>query len=114
MFKQWPELRATYAPLAFELAGDRGRNLCERVQAMPNFSSWRDAKSKEKEVAKAVLHAERESARLERLLRTCEDAVLAENLSRVASPEIVKRYQQLLSMEEGTLADSSNASASSK
>ena len=61
-----------------------------------------------------MLQAERESARLERLLHTCEDAVLAENLSRVASPEIVKRYQRVLSMEEGTLADSSGLSAQSK
>jgi hypothetical protein len=114
MFKQWPELRATYAPLAFELAGDRGPEFVRSVQAMANYSSWRDAKSNEKEVAKAVLHAERESARLERLLRTCENAVLAENLSRVASAEIVKRCQQLVSMEEGTLADSTNASASGK
>ncbi len=54
------------------------------------------------------LQLEREKARVERLLRTCEDAVLAANLPRVAEPEIVKRYEQLVAMEEGTLADSSD------
>jgi len=111
IFKQWPELKATYSSLSFELAGDRGPEFVREVQAMPNFEPWRDAKAKEKEMSKAALRAERQKARLERLLRTCEDAVLAENLSRVAAPEIVKRYQALIAMEEETLADSSNVSA---
>ena len=55
---------------------------------------------------------ERDTARLERLLQTCEDVVLAINLSRIGPPPIVQRYQQILSMEEGTLADSSNTPAS--
>jgi hypothetical protein len=33
--------------------------------------------------------------------------VLAANLSRVAESEIVSRYEKILAMEEGTLADSS-------
>jgi hypothetical protein len=112
ILKQWPELKATYSAVSFELAGERGPEFVREVQAMANFESWHEAKTKEKELAKAVLRSERQKARLERLLRTCEDAVLAENLSRVAAPEVVKRYQELLAMEEGTLADSSRVSAS--
>ena len=46
--------------------------------------------------------------RVERLLvERGETAVLAANLPHVAKPEIVKRYDQLIAMEDGTLADSS-------
>lgn len=105
----WPELRAEYAPLAIELASDRADEFVSRVQNLPDYESLREAKKKEDELVKASLQLEREKARCERLVQACEYAVLAANLPRIAKPEIVKRYEQLLAMEEGTLADSSNA-----
>ena len=105
----WPELRAEYAPLAIELATDRADEFVSRVQKLPDYDELHVAKKKEDVLAKAALQLDREKARCERLLRACEDAVLAANLSRIAKPEIVKRYDQLLAMEEGTLADSSAA-----
>lgn len=105
----WPELRAQYAPLAIELASDRADEFVSRVQKLPDYDALHDAKKKEDVLAKASLHLEREKARCERLLQACEYAVLAANLPRTTKPEIVERYDQLLDMEEGTLADSSNA-----
>ncbi len=106
IYKTWPELRAEYAPLAIELATDRADGFVNRVKGMPDYAALGDAKKMEDSLSKAFLQLEREKAGCERLLETCEDAVLAANLPRVAKPEIVARYEQLLSMEEGTLAES--------
>ena len=103
----WPELRAEYAPLAIELVTKRADEFVERIQKLPDYPTLKEASKKEDDLAKASMKIEREKARAERLLRTCENAVLAENLPRVATPEIVKRYEQLLAMENETLADSS-------
>jgi hypothetical protein len=55
------------------------------------------------------MQLKREKAKCERLLASCEDAVLTANLHRVASADVVKRYEQMLSIEEGTLTDSARA-----
>jgi hypothetical protein len=111
LYKIWPELRAEYAPLAIELASDRADEFVGHVQRMPDYDALRDAKKEESELTKASMQVEREKARCERLLQACEYAVLAANLPRIAKPEIVKRYDRLIAMEEGTLADPSNSNS---
>jgi hypothetical protein len=109
IYKAWPELRAEYAPLAIELVTDRADEFVSFVQGLPDYAALQDAKQKEDALSKASLQLERQKACCERLLETCEEVVLAANLPRVASPEIVKRYEQIRSMEEGTLANSTSA-----
>jgi hypothetical protein len=113
LYKTWPELRATYAPLAIDLVTDRADEFVAHVQKLSDYQALHDAEKKEDELSHAALKVEREKARCERLLQACEYAVLAANLPRIAKPEIVKRYARLIAMEEGTLSDASTASASS-
>jgi hypothetical protein len=103
IYRTWPELHAEYAPLAIELATDRADEFVRHVQKLPDYAALRDAKKREESLIQASLQLEREKARCERLIATCEEAVLAKNLSLVATPEIVARYEQLLAMEEGSL-----------
>jgi hypothetical protein len=114
IYKTWPELRTEYAPLAVELVTDRADDFVRRIQSMPDYSEFVSAKKREQELSSASMQLEREKACCERLLQTCEEAALAANLPRVAAPEIVKRYEQLLAMEEESLASSSTALAAPK
>ena len=40
----------------------------------------------------------------QRFIRTCENVVLAGNLPKVAKPEVVERYKELLEAEGGCLS----------
>ena len=111
-YRIWPELHAAYAPLAVELVTDRADEFVKEMQKLPEYEALRDAKRTEESLIKASMQLEREKACTERLLQACEYAALGANLPRVAKPEIIKRYEQLLAMEEGTLADSSSSAAS--
>jgi len=105
IYRTWPELHAEYAPLAIELATDRADEFVRHVQRLPDYGALNDAKKREVALSKASLQLERDKACCERLIETCEEAVLAKNLALVAKPEIVTRYTELLAMEEGSLTE---------
>jgi hypothetical protein len=113
IYDNWPELQSEWAPLAVDLATDRAEEFVSRVQKLPDYATLEYAKKREEELIKASMQLDRDKARVERLLRACETAILAANLSKVAKPEIVRRYEDLLRMEEGGLADSSHNKSSS-
>ncbi|HEX2475706.1 MAG TPA: hypothetical protein VHK01_13225, partial [Lacipirellulaceae bacterium] len=100
----WPELNADLPPLAIELASDRAEEFASTVDALPSYKALRRSKERVKQLSHERMKLEREEARLQRLLQTCESVALAANLPQVAPREIVERYQRLLAMEEGTLA----------
>lgn len=107
IYEDWPELQSEWAPLAVELATDRADEFVNRVQKLPDYATLGYAKKREAELIKTSMQLERDKARVERLLRACETAALAANLAKVAKPEIVERYEALIRMEEGGLADPS-------
>lgn len=100
----WPELAAPYAPLATELATTRADEFVQRVEKLSSYGALRTARTHEATVDKEHLDLQRRRAKLERLLRTAENVVLAANLPLVAPPEIVARHQKIRSLEESTLA----------
>jgi hypothetical protein len=99
----WPELNATYAPLAMALASERADEFVERVGGMSSYQSLCRARDRRKALSEEQMKLSRQEARLERLKQTCENVVLAANLPLIAPAEIVARYEQMLSMEEGGL-----------
>jgi hypothetical protein len=102
----WPELNSAYAPLAVALASERAEEFVTRVSALDSYRELREATAARQQANDAQLNLERTEAKVQRLLRTCEDIVLAANLSKVATPEIAARYEQLVKLECGTLAAS--------
>jgi hypothetical protein len=100
----WPELRLPYAPLAADLLSTKADDFVRSVEKMASYQALRAALDHQEAIDKEHLNLERERARVERLLRTAENVVLAANLPRVASPDIVTRYERLRSLEESTLA----------
>jgi hypothetical protein len=102
----WPELNSAYAPLAVALASERAEEFIARVSALDSYRELREATAARQQANDAQLNLERTEAKVQRLLRTCEDIVLAANLPKVATPEIAARYEQLVKLECGTLAES--------
>jgi hypothetical protein len=102
----WPELHSDYAPLAMALANERAEEFVTRVSALDSYRDLSQIRAEVERASQERLDAERSEAKLQRLLRICECVVLAENLPKVAPPEIVARYEQLLALESGTLAAS--------
>lgn len=100
----WPELKLPYAPLAVELASDRSDDFVRRVEGSSSYAALRAALEQEAALDTNRLTLERHKAKLERLLRTTENIVLAANLPHVASSEIVARHEKLRRLEESTLA----------
>ena len=103
IYKTWPELRSEYAPLAVELVTDRADEFVRRIESLPDYREFTDAKQKEEALTSASMKLEREKACCERLLQACEEAVLAANLPRIATPDVLRRYEQIVAMEEGSL-----------
>ncbi|HEY3393213.1 MAG TPA: hypothetical protein VGK58_10920 [Lacipirellulaceae bacterium] len=110
----WPELHADLPPLAIELASNRADEFEETVAALPSYKALQRSKERVEQLSEERMKFEREEARLQRLLQTCESVALAANLPRLAPREIVERYQRLLAMEEGTLVQSREQGARSR
>lgn len=104
LYDTWPELRKPYSPMAANLIGDRAEEFVRRVENLPSYAALRAALDREAAIDRQHLDLERQRAKLERLLRTAENVVLAANLPKVASPEIVARSEKLRRLEESTLA----------
>ncbi|MCC7476649.1 MAG: hypothetical protein IT425_14770 [Pirellulales bacterium] len=105
LYHFWPELRAEWSPLGFEFATTRADEFVSAVKELPEYATLQYTEKREAELSKAAMQLEREKACGERLQRVCETAVLAGNLRQVAEEEIVRRYEQLLRLEDGTLVE---------
>ncbi len=104
LYDTWPELRKPYSPLAVDLLSKQSEEFVRRVERLPSYIALREALVREAAIDKEHLDLERQRAKVERLLRTAENIVLAANLSQVASPEIVARHERLRRLEESKLA----------
>lgn len=101
--EMWPELNEGFSPLTAELTGERADEFVEKVEALPSYGAWSAAKKDTDQFTQEMLQAQNTEARVQRLLRTIDNVVYAENLERCASAEVVKKYEELIALEEGTL-----------
>jgi hypothetical protein len=99
----WPELEERFSPLIAELTSTRAEEFTEKVKALPSYNAWIKAKARDQELTTELLQAQRVEARVQRLLRTIENIVYAENLAKCAPADIVARYHQLIEIEEQSL-----------
>jgi hypothetical protein len=100
VYAAWPELHFRESTAAAELLAARGEEIASRIEAMGSYAALLAAREHEQKLTAEADAAEAATARLERLLRTIEDVVLADNLKFVATAEFVTRHEQLVRMEE--------------
>jgi len=105
IYAVWPEISKGYSPTLVELTNDRSDEFVETIEGLASYEAWVSASGRVDELAEGLRIAQRFEARCQRLLKTIETVVLAENLSTVAPTDIVERYRQLISLEEQSLAE---------
>lgn len=101
----WPELNHDFAPLAMELTSDRADEFVATVRGKTSYDALVRARELQRQASEERLRLERTEAKLQRLLRACEDIILAANLPSIAPAEIVTRYEKLVALESGTLTE---------
>jgi hypothetical protein len=96
------------------LASERADEFTKRVESLAAYSAMGNAKQRQEELTTKYYDLSRQIAKVQRLLRTAENVVLAANLPNIATPDIVARYEKLRTAEEGTLTPVAAASAEEK
>jgi hypothetical protein len=103
--EKWPELADERhweeSPL---LKPDNQEQLFTELKQLPGWKAY-DERLKQRETASdAFEKQELRTVKFRRLINALETIVLEKNLPLVASPEIVKRYRQMIALEESTLS----------
>ncbi len=101
--QSWPELGEDDWRNADVLRSDQAE-LMVSIRDLPSYPRFRENQQRREAAATELEQLELREVKFQRLINTLEAIVLAENLPRTASPEIVQRYQQMLTIEQGTLA----------
>lgn len=102
--RQWPEL---VSPdwRSSDLLTDEGQGeLLERIAQLPSYERYETNRNERQRRAAATEQAELLEVKYQRLVDTLEAIVLARNLERVASREVVLRYRQMLQLEQSGLS----------
>jgi len=108
--EKWPELgderRWSDSPL---LQADNQASLLAEIKQLPSWKIY-DERLKQMEAAKKESdERELRTVKLRKLINALESIVLENNLPVFATPQVVQRYQQLLSLEESSLSPSASA-----
>lgn len=98
---RWPELADPAAWAKSEtLARKAGETFIAEVKAMPGYEALTRSRDEQLAARRRILAAEMREVRLQRLIHTLESVVLAQNLKKVAAPDMIKRYEEMLRLEE--------------
>lgn len=104
---QWPELgdeeHWEESPL---LKPENQQKLLAEIKQLPSWKAYEERLAQREAATKTANIHELRAVKFRRLINTLEAIILEQNLPLVATPEIVSRYQQLLGLEESTLAPS--------
>ncbi len=102
--EKWPELgdedRWDSSKL---LRADNQEPLLAELKQLPSWKSYEERRQQRLAADKVADQREIRSVKFRRLLSTLEAIVREKNLPLVATPEIVKRYEQLMALEEMAL-----------
>jgi hypothetical protein len=99
----WPELHNVLSATATALLTTRAGEFEEAVISHPSYSEFTQLAEEISALEEERFELERRWAKCRRLERVLQNVALARNLSQVASPEIVRRYEHLIAAEQSTL-----------
>lgn len=103
ILQTFPELDNPYHPKAVEWLVDRDGTVLKMLQANRNFTELQRLQTRIDALLESDLKLEKQWAKSERFLRAIEEIVMATNLERVARPNIVQRYRELLALERSVV-----------
>lgn len=82
------------------LRAENQEALLAEIQNLPSFKTYEERRKQREEADKVADQREVKSVKFRRLVSTLEAVVLEKNLPLVANPEMVKRYEQMVALEE--------------
>ncbi len=89
--EHWEEIGDGRNQFTRDLVTKRAEEFVELVEGLPEYDAYLAAEERRKEYEHEVRNAKNLDVKAQRLLRTCENIVLAENLPEIAMPSIVER-----------------------
>ena len=95
----WPELQNPWHPRVAELMKSDGLAIQKAIENDSDYARWDLLQRDADKLDDRELDLERRWAKCQRLIRTLETVALAANLGKVAVPEVVGRYKQLVDDE---------------
>ncbi len=101
--RRWPELSNPWSPRVAELLQKQGEAIQRYIESDRLYSRFDGARQAAGALDEKDLDLERNWVKCQRFLYTAQSVVLAANLEKIADPAIVKRYQEMIADEAGTL-----------
>jgi hypothetical protein len=104
VYMKWPELADAWLPANASLRDKANLPaLKSQIRAMPEYKAFTGAAQASQAQQVKLELLERKWIKAQRLIDRAETVILRANLSRVASPEVQKRFQELTEHENGTI-----------
>ena len=100
----WPDLENAkdWSDLDW-LRGKEGESILDEMRQLPSWETYKKSSEDRRLSREKSTAAELRDVQFRRLIHTMESIVLAQNLPRIASQEIQKRFQAILALESSFL-----------
>ena len=103
--EKWPELGdERHWQESSLLKADNQKDLLAQIKELPSWKTYDDRQKMIATTREEAQQRELRSAKFRRLILELETINLAANLPRVAKPEVVERYRQIVALEATSLA----------
>ncbi len=98
--ESWPDLSDPVQwPYLDWLQGQEGDSILGELKQLPSFEAYAKGQADRQTSRDKAAAAESRDVRFKRLVHTMESIVLARNLPRMATPEVVERFQAMTALE---------------
>jgi hypothetical protein len=101
--REWPELENDHSPMLAALMAEKSDEFVSTVEGLASYRTMTSRAKELDEASRELLRAKKQDALARRFKQIIERIVLAANLPKVASPELVDRYLELRKLESTTL-----------
>ena len=98
---KWPELNSRWHPRLAKILSDEADDIVRTIETHPGYRNMERAGERANALSKKALDLDRRWAKCQRFLRVAEDVALSANLPKVAPPEVVERYKEMVAAEGG-------------
>lgn len=109
---KWPELDNQWNPESARLLTESADELVGFIESHREYRNMLEYGDQLSDISKQEQDLDRRWVKCQRLRRTLENIALAANLSQVAEPEVVERFEALLQSERQSLGDIGQSSVS--
>ncbi len=105
--ESWPDLEnpSDWKELPW-LVGKEGESIFDELRQLPSFEAFRKSQDDRRLSKENATTAELRDVQFRRLVHTMESIVLAQNLPRIASPDIQRRFREIVALESSFLLPS--------